>query len=105
MTKRAIEAALLLAVVGMGATVTSPALAQPRDINKLFATTCGFCHEAGGRKAGKGPQLMNSVKDDAVLRARIKSGVPGRMPAFGRALSEADVDGIIDYIRTLKPEA
>jgi mono/diheme cytochrome c family protein len=83
----------------------TPAAAQERDVNKLFATTCGFCHEAGGRKAGKGPQLMNTEKDDATLRARIKTGVPGRMPAFGRALTEADLDRIVRYIRDLKPDA
>ena len=34
------------------------------DVEQLFAGTCGFCHSAGGRAAGKGPQLMNSPRDD-----------------------------------------
>ena len=82
----------------------APAGAEHRDVAKLFATTCGWCHEAGGRRAGKGPQLMHTTRDDAFIRARIKAGRPGRMPGFGRALSEQDIEDIIAYIRKLEPE-
>jgi mono/diheme cytochrome c family protein len=73
------------------------------DVGQLFATTCGWCHSDGGRAAGKGPQLMNSQRDDDFLRNRIKNGKQGAMPAFGAMFSDAQIDEIVKYIRTLKP--
>jgi mono/diheme cytochrome c family protein len=75
----------------------------PLDVQQLFATTCGWCHSAGGREAGKGPQLMNTTRDDDFIRNRIKSGKTGAMPAFGETFSDAQIDDIIKYIRALKP--
>jgi mono/diheme cytochrome c family protein len=69
----------------------------------LFASTCGWCHSDGGRAAGKGPQLMDSQRDDDYLKNRIKMGKEGAMPAFGAAFSDAQIDEIVKYIRSLKP--
>ena len=65
--------------------------------------TCGFCHSDGGRVAGRGPQLMNTQRSDDFIRNRIKMGKEGAMPAFGVAFSDAQIDQIIKYIRSLKP--
>jgi|SRR5690242_10827738 mono/diheme cytochrome c family protein len=73
------------------------------DVAQLFATTCGWCHSDGGRAAGKGPQLMNSQRDDDFIRNRIKNGKPGAMPAFGTTFSDEQIDEILRYIRSLKP--
>jgi mono/diheme cytochrome c family protein len=73
------------------------------DVKQLFATTCGWCHSDGGRAAGKGPQLMNTTRDDEFIRDRIKNGKQGAMPAFGSTFSDAQIDQIIKYIRDLKP--
>jgi mono/diheme cytochrome c family protein len=75
----------------------------PLDVDQLFASTCGFCHSDGGRAAGKGPQLMNTKRDDDFIRNRIKNGKPGAMPAFGAMFTDAQIDQIIKYIRGLKP--
>ena len=72
------------------------------DVNKLFASTCGWCHSNGGRTAGKGPQLMGTTLTDAEIANRIRNGKPGQMPAFGSAFSDADIQAIIRYIRNLK---
>lgn len=87
-----------------------PALAQaqspdntPLNVQQLFATTCGWCHSDGGRAAGKGPQLMNTKRDDDFIRNRIKNGKQGAMPAFGAMFTDAQIDQIIKYIRSLKP--
>lgn len=74
----------------------------PLNVEQLFATTCGWCHSDGGREAGKGPQLMNTTRDDDFIRNRIKNGKPGSMPAFGSTFSDAQIDQIIKYIRSLK---
>ena len=65
---------------------------------------CGWCHEDGGRKAARCPQLMNDPHDDAFLLTRIATGSPGRMPAFGQSLQEPDIAVLITYIRSLKPD-
>ena len=68
---------------------------------EVFANTCGFCHQAGGRKAGRGPKLAGSERSDEYMFNRIKKGKRGRMPAYGGAFSEADIWAIIAYIRDL----
>ena len=102
----------LPAALALSLAHASPASAQqataapdnaPLDVRQLFATTCGWCHSAGGRAAGKGPQLMNDPHDDGFLRNRIKNGKQGAMPAFGSTFSDAQIDDIIKYIRSLKP--
>ena len=74
------------------------------DVPQLFAGTCGWCHSAAGRKAGKGPQLMDTKRSDDFIRNRVKNGKEGAMPAFGKTFTDADIDRIIAYIRALKPE-
>jgi len=75
----------------------------PFDVDQLFAGTCGFCHADGGRAPGRGPQLMDSPRDDEFIRNRIKLGKQGAMPAFGESFSDAQIDEIIKHIRSLKP--
>ena len=78
--------------------------ASSLDVPQLFATTCGWCHSDGGRSPGKGPQLMNTQRSDDFIRTRIKIGKEGAMPAFGKSFSDSDIDAIINYIRSLKPQ-
>lgn len=79
--------------------------AQPLDVGKLFATSCGWCHSDGGRAAGKGPQLMGSELTDEQLVSRIRNGRTGQMPAFSGAFTEQQMRAIVAYIRNLKPKA
>src|SRR5688500_1744331 len=44
---------------------TPEASANDIDGETMFATSCGFCHEDGGRAQGKGPKLSNSTRSDA----------------------------------------
>ena len=81
------------------------AAAQIAHGKVLFITYgCGWCHEDGGRKAGKCPQLMDSPRDDNFILSRIATGTEGKMPAFGEALKEGDFHDLLVYIRSLKPE-
>jgi len=92
-------------VAGVAQTPPAPSDARkPIDVPQLFATTCGWCHSDGGRTAGKGPQLMDTKRSDDYIRMRIKNGKEGAMPAFKGILSDADIDDIIHYVRTLKPD-
>ena len=88
------------------APATAPAPAQggggTLDVEKLFATTCGWCHLNGGRVAGKGPQLMGTTMTDAEIVSRIRNGKTGQMPAFGSTFNDDQLKAIVAYIRGLK---
>jgi mono/diheme cytochrome c family protein len=77
--------------------------ASPDDIEggKMFATTCGFCHQDGGRHAGRGPKLSKSERSDEYIVERIKKGKVGAMPAYGSVFSDGQIIGILAYIRGL----
>ncbi len=47
---------------------------------------------------------MNTTRSDDFIRYRIRHGKEGAMPAFGSMFSDADIDAIIKYIRSLKPD-
>jgi mono/diheme cytochrome c family protein len=97
---------LMLLVAGprLGAAQQTATTSSSLDVNQLFAGTCGWCHSDGGRVQGKGPQLMNTTRTDDFIRFRIQHGKEGAMPAFGASFSDADLEAIIKYIRSLKPE-
>jgi mono/diheme cytochrome c family protein len=104
-------AGLLAATIAMAAptladqAATDPtkekAAASEIDGKALFASTCGFCHSKGGREAGKGPQLAGSERNDEYIINRIKHGTPGKMPAFGGAFTDEQIQQILAYIRSL----
>lgn len=100
-----LPAGLAASLACVAAATAQPAATSPDSLNvpQLFASTCGFCHSDGGRAAGKGPQLMNTQRSDDFIRNRIKTGKEGAMPAFGTVFSDAQIDEIIKYIRSLKP--
>ena len=86
-----------------GSPTPAPAEASPNDINgeQMFATTCGFCHQDGGRAAGRGPKLSKTERSDEFIIERIKKGKLGSMPAFGSVFSDGQIIAILAYIRGL----
>ena len=85
------------------AAASAPA-ANGYDVEKLFASTCGWCHSNAGRTAGRGPQLMGTTLTDAEIIHRIKTGKTGAMPAFATAFDDAQLQAIVRYIRALKDD-
>jgi mono/diheme cytochrome c family protein len=86
-----------------GAVEAPQPQASPNDIDgeTLFATSCGFCHQSGGKTPGRGPKLAGSQRSDEYIIERIKKGKPGAMPAFGKAFSDGQIIAILAYIRSL----
>src|SRR3569833_1766257 len=103
----ALALAALFKVSALPARAQQPAPhgseSEQLDVGQLFATTCGWCHSDGGRVAGKGPQLMDTKRDDDFLRNRVKLGKQGAMPAFGSTFSDGQIAEIVKYVRSLKP--
>ena len=86
---------------GEAQTKAPEASSNDIDGETMFATSCGFCHESGGRVAGKGPKLAGTQRTDDFILFRIKNGKIGAMPAFGRAFSDGQIMAILAYIRGL----
>ena len=82
-----------------------PDAAESRTGEQLFSTSCGFCHQDGGRVAGRGPKLAGTERTDEYLLNRIRVGKEGAMPAFGRAFTDTQIKALVAYIRSLKDEA
>jgi mono/diheme cytochrome c family protein len=72
------------------------------DGETMFATSCGFCHQSGGRADGRGPKLAGSKRSDDFIAERVRKGKPGAMPAYGSVFSESQIMAIVAYIRTLE---
>jgi mono/diheme cytochrome c family protein len=71
------------------------------NVERLFATSCGWCHQSGGRTEGRGPKLAGTDKSDEFIVDRIKKGKPPGMPAFGRSFNDEQIQAIVAYIRGL----
>jgi mono/diheme cytochrome c family protein len=72
---------------------------------QIFTNLCGFCHQDGGRVAGRGPKLAGTDRPDDYLVNRIRTGKEGAMPAYGRAFTDAQLRSLVAYIRSLKDDA
>ena len=74
-----------------------------RHGRQLLAQSCGVCHLAPSLNAKTyGPPLnkMSANGNNDTMRTFILEGTP-RMPAFKHYFKPADVDAIIDYVRTV----
>ena len=78
--------------------------ADPVIGSQIFTNLCGFCHQDGGRVAGRGPKLAGTDRPDDYILNRIRTGKEGAMPAYGRAFSDVQLRSLIAYIRSLKDD-
>src|SRR5258708_8457616 len=67
----------------------------------LFDHNCAHCHGDDAR-GDEGPTLYDLVHSDARIATIIKGGVKGEMPSFAKKFSDADVQALTAYLRTLK---
>lgn len=92
--------------------------AEPLDMSpeaiasgeRLFSITCTSCHGIDGYGSALAPALNNSLfldsTSDAAMRQIIAMGVNGTvMPAWGGRFSDAQINAIIAYLRSLQPTA
>ena len=98
-------AVVLAATIASAQGTTGPQTAAAPSVEEgaqLFVGTCGFCHQDGGRAAGRGPKLAGTERSDDFILNRIKLGKEGAMPAYGRAFSDQQLKALVVYIRSLK---
>ena len=68
----------------------------------FFLQSCAHCH---GRDADGGedaPSLLKLPISGAHMTLVIQSGIKGEMPSFAKKNSDADVEKIVAYLKTLK---
>jgi mono/diheme cytochrome c family protein len=68
--------------------------------HQLFLMNCAHCH-APDATGDEGPNLHGVAKSDARIASLIKNGVKGEMPKFSAKLSDADIQALIAFIRSL----
>jgi len=78
--------------------------------DRLFSITCTSCHGTSGYGSPMAPALNNALflssTSDAQIRQIIAMGVPGTvMPAWSSRLSDAQLNDMIAYLRSLAPTA
>jgi mono/diheme cytochrome c family protein len=67
----------------------------------LFMMNCAHCHGADAR-GDEGPDLHGVTKSDARIASLIKDGKKGEMPKFSSKLSDAEVQALVAFVRSLK---
>ncbi len=90
----------LASTVSSGSPQIPSAGTSARRGYELFSMNCAHCHGADAR-GDEGPDLHGLTKSDARIAALIKNGIKGEMPKFGSKLSEADVQALVTYLRSL----
>ena len=85
--------------------------ASPRSAAELYAKNCATCHGKDGRaKTFKAkmnharnltdPEWQDKASDERIFNS-IMNG-KGKMPAFGKKLSEQEINALVPYVRALK---
>src|SRR6266498_4547214 len=104
-------AVLLLALVAQSLGSPLPGGSQNPDTNSVFAKNCATCHGKDGKaKTFKAklnharnltdPEWQTSVTDERLFNS-ITNG-RGHMPAWGKKLTEAEINSLVAYVRKLK---
>jgi cytochrome c6 len=95
---------LTAVLVVLALTMVVPAFAQdsPADVYKA---KCAGCHGADGSKSMMGSKPLNGADvkamSDADLNGAITNG-KGKMPAYKGKLTDAQITGLVGYIRGLQ---
>jgi len=82
-------------------------LQSPYAGRQVFVSRCAGCHGSDGNGGELGPAIATRVpsRTDEDLKSVVRQGLPGAgMPAFAN-VSDADVDALIRYLRTLRPRS
>jgi len=80
---------------------TASANGEVKRGHQVFDRNCAHCHGDDAR-GDEGPDLHNIKKSDGRITAIVKEGIKGEMPGFGKKLSDADVEDLIAFLRSLK---
>jgi cytochrome c6 len=92
-------ALLLLAVLPVFSALAGPPVA-PGQV--LFQKNCVRCHGANGKRGLNGAHDLTKSNLNAFGRAYIVSNGMGKMPAFKKQLTPAQIEQLVAYSLTLR---
>jgi cytochrome c5 len=81
------------------------------DASTLFGSECATCHGKDGRaktfkaKLNHARNLTDAAWQAEVTDERLYNSIhngKGKMPAFGKKLSDSQINALVTYVRTLK---
>ena len=113
--KRASLIFFLIAVAGALSVITArngePSTAGGRSASALYSTNCASCHGRDGRaKTSRGrrnhsrdirdPEWQERVSDERIFNSIVNG--KGKMPGYGKKLSEKEIDALVAYVRGLR---
>jgi mono/diheme cytochrome c family protein len=103
------EEVMIKRILPLALLVAMPVFAASPD-PALYKSKCASCHGADG--SGQTPvgksMKVRDLRSAAVQKqtdlelTKIIAGGKGKMPAFGKQFSTAQIEGLIAHIRTLK---
>jgi mono/diheme cytochrome c family protein len=84
--------------------VASPGLSEPElEGRRLVVQRCAYCHDVGRASAPSLDAERLKTVGEAGFREKIMKGTR-RMPGWQYALSPAQLDQVMAYIKTVAPE-
>src|SRR5580765_7636191 len=94
----------LLAMLACGLFAVGSTQAVAQDAAATYKAKCAMCHGADGKGGKMGTRDFASAEvkaeTDAQLTDIITKG-KGKMPAYSGKLTDADIKGLVTYIRSL----
>ena len=66
----------------------------------LFLQNCAHCH-GDDAHGDEGPDLHGLTRSDQKIARIINNGIKGEMPRFGAKFTDADVQALVAYVRSL----
>lgn len=109
--KQACLILVLITALGVLASRTRGLSTDARSATQLYSKNCASCHGRDGRaKTFKAklnharnisdPEWQERVSDERIFNS-VMNG-KGKMPAYGKKLSEQEIDTLVTYVRGLK---
>jgi mono/diheme cytochrome c family protein len=92
---------LVALMAGQAAGQNSEQATPVEGGRRLFLANCAHCHAEDG-SGDEGPSLHGLRKSDERIAKLIREGIKGEMPRFGSKLSDAEVQKLIAFVRSLK---
>ena len=117
--RKALLLAFVVSTLSLCATVGSTVLVrtitrqswtvESRNVNeqtviegrRIFVRHCVECHGFDAR-GEQGTDLHELRAGDRLIHQIITGGIKGEMPAYGKALNDANVRALVGYLRTLR---
>ena len=101
---------LSLLLAGCGDNTSSPAqapgngevVAAPMPGQQIFELRCTSCHGANGAAGINGATNLRTSSLDSAATFKVVNSGRGALPAFGKMLSAAEIQGLTTYLSILK---